>query len=73
MCLDEGRNWVSHQMHLVCALIFLLVTNVGQLQPLDVSINEPFKHYLKEVFSLWYSEKVKEQLHGGTLQLSTSR
>lgn len=34
----------------------------GQLQPLDVAINEPFKHHLKELFSLWYADKVKELL-----------
>ena len=37
----------------------------GQLQPLDVAINQPFKSHLKEIFSLWYAEKVKEQLDRG--------
>ena len=31
----------------------------GSLQPLDVSINEPFKQHLKEIFSNWYAEQVK--------------
>ena len=33
-----------------------------QLQPLDVAVNEPFKCHLKELSSLWYAQKVKEQL-----------
>ena len=31
----------------------------GQLQPLDVAVNEPFKAHLKELFSLWYAERVR--------------
>ena len=34
----------------------------GSLQPLNVSINEPFKQHLKEIFSNWYAEQVKNSL-----------
>ena len=37
----------------------------GQLQPLDMVINEPFKYHLKELFSLWNAEEVKDLLDGG--------
>ena len=41
------------------------MVSTGQLQPLDMAINEPFKHYLKELFSLLSAEKVKYHLDGG--------
>ena len=31
----------------------------------DVATNEPFKNHLKESFSSWYAEKVKELLDSG--------
>ena len=30
-----------------------------------MAVNEPFKCHLKELFSLWYAEKVKERLDNG--------
>ena len=30
-----------------------------------MAVNEPFKRHLKEFFSQWYAEKVKERLDSG--------
>jgi hypothetical protein len=32
----------------------------GELQPLDLKINDPFKKQMKQLFIEWYSEQVKE-------------
>jgi len=32
-----------------------------RLQPTDLSINKPAKHFLKEKFQLWYAEQVVKQ------------
>ena len=32
-----------------------------RLQPMDLSINKPAKHFLKEKFQLWYVEQVVQQ------------
>ena len=41
----------------------------GELQPLDLSINEDFKLFMKGSFSLWYADEVKKALDQGvTLQ-----
>ena len=32
-----------------------------RLQPMDLSINKPAKHFLKEKFQLWYAEQVVKQ------------
>ena len=42
--------------------VFVPAGCTGSLQPLDISINEPFKQYLKEIFSNWYAEQVKNSL-----------
>ena len=42
--------------------VFVPAGCTGSLQPLDVSINEPFKQHLKEIFSNWYAEQVKNSL-----------
>ena len=35
------------------------------LQPIDLSVNKPFKDYLRAKFQSWYSEKVATQLEAG--------
>ena len=36
------------------------------LQPLDLSVNKPFKDKLRIGFSEWYAEKVTKQMENGT-------
>ena len=47
--------------------VFVPVGCTGQLQPLDVAVNEPFKAHLKELFSLWYAARVRDLLTDGQL------
>ena len=35
----------------------------GELQPLDLSVNEDFKLLMKGSFSRWYADKVKKALN----------
>ena len=46
----------------------------GLLQPLDISVNDPFKQELKSSFSDWYAAKVSEYLrdHGDTTGLNVN-
>ena len=37
-----------------------------KLQPLDVSINNPAKEYLRSKFQSWYASKITSQLRAGT-------
>lgn len=36
------------------------------LQPLDLSVNKPFKDELRSKFSEWYTQDVSKQLEAGT-------
>jgi hypothetical protein len=38
-----------------------------ELQPMDFSVNKFCKSHLRQKFSMWYAEKVAEQINGGTL------
>ena len=35
------------------------------LQPLDLSVNKPFKDHFRHCFQSWYSDQVSSQLQGG--------
>ena len=37
----------------------------GELQPLDLSVNEEFKAEMKSNFSRWYADEVKQALDQG--------
>ena len=37
-----------------------------KLQPLDLSVNKPFKDEMKKRFQEWYAEEVQKQLTSGT-------
>ena len=42
--------------------VFVPAGCTGLLQPLDISVNDPFKSHMKELFSLWYALQVKSSL-----------
>lgn len=48
-------------------LVYQHITSgcTDKLQPLDISVNKSAKSYLRENFSNWYAEKVKQQLDEG--------
>ena len=43
-------------------VVFIPAGCTGMLQPLDISINDPFKRHLKQKFGEWYAEEVKSSL-----------
>ena len=45
--------------------MFIPAGCTGELQPLDVSVNEQFKASMKAHFGRWYSTEVKESLDQG--------
>lgn len=45
--------------------VFIPAGCTGVLQPLDISVNGPFKQQMKQSFTVWYSQQVHEQLYGG--------
>lgn len=51
----------SHNIHQV----FVPASCTGELQPLDVGFNQDFKQLMKDSFSRWYSEEVREAMDRG--------
>ena len=49
--------------HIKC--IFIPANCTGELQPLDLTVNQVFKQELKACFIRWYAELVKKQLSAG--------
>ncbi len=45
--------------------IFVPAGCTGELQPLDVTVNDFFKKKQRSCFSSWYAKKVKEELEAG--------
>ena len=37
----------------------------GELQPLDLSFNQPLKTLMKELFTHWYADQISDQLSKG--------
>ena len=44
--------------------IFVLASCTGELQPLDLSVNDEFKSLMKDSFARWYVHEVKTALDG---------
>ena len=45
--------------------VFVPAGCTGDLQPLDLSVNEEFKAAMKSNFSRWYADEVKQALDNG--------
>ena len=48
---------------IVC--IFVPANCTSELQPMDLSVNKPFKEHMKSKFTMWYSSQVVTHLQGG--------
>jgi len=47
-------------------LVLLVPANcTDRLQPLDISVNQSVKHFLREQFQEWYADQVCHQLQNG--------
>ena len=51
----------SHNIHQV----FVPAGCTGELQPLDVGVNQDFKQLMKNSFSRWYAQEVREAMDQG--------
>ena len=45
--------------------VFVPASCTGELQPLDLSVNDEFKALMKDSFSRWYAHEIKEALDQG--------
>ena len=46
--------------------VFVPASCTGELQPLDLSVNDKFKALMKDSFARWYAHEVETALDGGT-------
>lgn len=60
-CSSVLAKLQSHNIHQV----FVPAGCTGELQPLDVGVNQDFKQLMKNSFSRWYAEEVREALDHG--------
>ena len=48
--------------------MFVSAGCTGELQPLDVGVNQDFKNLMKNSFARWYAEEVRQAMrHGDTI------
>ena len=49
--------------------MFVPAGYTGELQPLDVGVNQDFKNHMKNSFAKWYAEEVREAMgHGNAIE-----
>ena len=70
MCSEAGidQRKTYHSLRVSGATSFvhqMLLYTTGELQPLDLTVNQVFKQELKACFIKWYAGLVKEQLRDG--------
>ena len=57
--------FAAHFQSLEKNRIFIPASCTGELQPLDLTVNQVFKQELKACFIRWYADLVKKQLEDG--------
>ena len=60
-CSSVFQKLSAHHIH----QISVLASCTGELQPLDLSVNDEFKALMKEHFSRWYADEIKTALDQG--------
>ena len=60
-CESFLRILCTHNIHQV----FMPAGCTGELQPIDISVDEEFKAVMKSSFSRWYADEVKQALDQG--------
>ena len=60
-CASVLQKLASNHIHQV----FVPASCTGELQPLDLSVNDEFKALMKDSFSRWYADKIKTALNSG--------
>lgn len=50
------------------AIVSVPANMIHLFQPLDLTINGEVKRYMKDKFSTWYSDEVKQQIESGMRQ-----
>ena len=48
-----------------CALIIAKHNLTNKFQPLDITVNNPAKGFIKDKYNMWYTEQVAKQLNEG--------
>ena len=54
-----------NKCHIKYVYTFVPAGCTGELQPLDITFNDPFKREMKELFTKWYAAIVKKELDQG--------
>ena len=60
-CTTVLQKLSAHHIHQV----FVPASCTGELQPLDLSVNDEFKALMKDNFSRWYADEIKSALDKG--------
>ena len=69
--IDVFKGHTGERLHSVLeenkiVLVFVPNNCTDVLQPIDLSVNKPFKDHLRKCFAEWYSQQVSTQLEDGT-------
>jgi len=52
--------------HHAIDIVYVPANCTGELQPLDLSVNKPVKHFIKQRFQEWYAEQIVQQKEDGS-------
>ena len=63
--VTDAQNFFRSLMTVALNMSFVPTGCIGLLQPLDISVNDPYQQHLKQLLSNWYAQKVKDCLESG--------